>query len=205
MATGKGTTTPPEATLRSSGSGLVQVRSGFFSLLAFPGLGFLQLTSGATTGTAGTTTTTSTSTSTSAASTTIRTAIATSTVTTGIAHKDHCRVSFLYPKGDGLEFYHLDTLNVTYQSFFQNPTLHCLCNEPDNNRVIERKSLCVSPFLQKRQETTKSVLLVRLTSHMGLLLFLFPLLSFTGIFSFGDRTRGCIRHRLQSHDHCFAD
>ncbi|KAM7186909.1 hypothetical protein V8F20_011190 [Naviculisporaceae sp. PSN 640] len=58
-----------------------------------------------------------------------------------------CRVTFLYPKGDDLEFYHLDTLNVTYRSLFSNPTLHCLCNDPDSNRVIEHLRIDnASPF-----------------------------------------------------------
>ncbi|KAM7195702.1 hypothetical protein V8F33_006551 [Rhypophila sp. PSN 637] len=130
MAPGKRPTTPPEATLRGSGSsglGHVRFRSGLLSLLAVPGLDLLQLTSG-------TTTTTKSST----ASTTIGTAIAsTSTVPLATASNDDCQVTFLYPAGDSLEFYHLDTLNVTYQSSFARPTLHCWCSEPDSKQVVE--------------------------------------------------------------------
>lgn len=174
MATGKSTTTPPKATLRSSGSGLVHVRSGLFSLLAVPGLGFLQLTSGATT---------TTITSTSTASTTIGTAIATSTGTaaftsdttrTNTPDDDHCRVTFLYPRGDGLEFYHLDTLNVTYQSFFSNPTLHCWCNEPNSNQVIERK--CLSFLSPRAPRTARFIVFASPTSLAAASFFL--LLSF---------------------------
>jgi len=39
-----------------------------------------------------------------------------------------CGVKFLYPT-TGLQFYHLDTINVTYQSSFSQPTLSLLCGE----------------------------------------------------------------------------
>lgn len=136
MAMGKRTTILPEATLRNSGL----VRSGLLSLLAVPGLGLLQLTSGTTTSTIGT----------AIASSSKRPPESppsnpqpppppSSTITVNTIGR--CGVNFLFPKGNGLEFHHLDTLNVTYQSSFANPTLHCWCRtEPGSEQVTERES-----------------------------------------------------------------
>jgi len=186
---GKRSTILPEATLRNSGL----VRSGLLSLLAVPGLGLLQLTSG----------------------TTIGTAIASpsehpesplsnpqpppppsSTITANTVGR--CGVNFLFPKGKGLEFYHLDTINVTYQSSFANPTLHCWCrSEPGSDQVTERESsllhvLSMSPYLQEPRHCklhwrrhARVPLPARTRSPTGLLIF-------SSFCFFGRQTRACI-------------
>lgn len=42
---------------------------------------------------------------------------------------DSCGASFIFPTS-GHEFYYLDTVNVTFQSFPPRPVLLCLCGEP---------------------------------------------------------------------------
>jgi hypothetical protein len=46
----------------------------------------------------------------------------------GIASAD-CGANFLFPT-KGLQFHHLDTINITYHSDLASPTLLCWCGAP---------------------------------------------------------------------------
>ncbi|KAK3682751.1 hypothetical protein B0T22DRAFT_444923 [Podospora appendiculata] len=69
-------------------------------------------------------------------------------LTTATTAVDPCRADFVYPTR-GLKFYHLENLNVQYQSNFTNPVLTCLCGDPGGEGIGGTEQLRfenVSPF-----------------------------------------------------------